>query len=398
MLLPLDSSWPVGVGCSAAHWSAAHRTPPSLSPLAPVPAPPLAALSYLLLADIALNFFRSLVSKQWHDSSGWAGSEWAAALADRAAAAVAALARLHDAYLRCQDPAVTLRVAGGLWALAVMGRYLRWVGGWAGGWGRGGGQEGWRGVGKQGAATLAGGKDLGWFMRALSGSRRCPARLHLPHPAPALSALHTAPPQHLEPGRPRVCRRLHPARRLRLPPRGRAARLGLRHARRRLSLGRAGPVPPPAGAAAAPAPGLPLAAQRLGHPLRGAAGGGAGGALPAEAGGGGAHHRHRGWVAPGPSGLPGRRRAPAGRRGGAGGLLPRPGLCLCWQAAGGAWRAARPLAIIFHFLESHAMAPWPPTPPPAEPYTQSVRKRASRMSLYAQDFAMRTAGGKAHAR
>lgn len=36
--------------------------------------------------------------------------------------------------------------------------------------------------------------------------------------------------------------------------------------------------------------------------------------------------------------------------------------------------------------------------PRAEPYTMSVRKRASRMSMAATDFAMRSMGGKAHVR
>lgn len=36
--------------------------------------------------------------------------------------------------------------------------------------------------------------------------------------------------------------------------------------------------------------------------------------------------------------------------------------------------------------------------PRAEPYTMSVRKRASRMSMAATDFAIRSMGGKAHVR
>ena len=49
---------------------------------------------YALLADLGLNFFRSLISKSWQEAGGWDGSAWAAAAADRAAAGVAALARL----------------------------------------------------------------------------------------------------------------------------------------------------------------------------------------------------------------------------------------------------------------------------------------------------------------
>jgi hypothetical protein len=81
----------------------------------------------VLLADIALNFLRSLISKQWQEAGSWAGSAWAAALAERAAAGIASLARLHDSYLLCKDPVVALKVAGGLWGLAILGQYLRWV-------------------------------------------------------------------------------------------------------------------------------------------------------------------------------------------------------------------------------------------------------------------------------
>lgn len=49
----------------------------------------------------------------------------------------------------------------------------------------------------------------------------------------------------------------------------------------------------------------------------------------------------------------------------------------------------------------HAPHPHPHPHPPhpgEEPYTMSVRKRASRMSMAAADFAMRSVGGKAHMR
>lgn len=84
----------------------------------------LTALAYLLLADLALNLFRSLVSKHWYESAGWADSDWAEAAAQRAAASVAALARLHDRYLMCRDPTVALKVAAGLWAVATLGHFL----------------------------------------------------------------------------------------------------------------------------------------------------------------------------------------------------------------------------------------------------------------------------------
>lgn len=103
--------------------NAAAALPPILLP----PSAPAAVLSYALLADLAVNFLRSLVSKSWQESGGWAGSAAAAALAERAAEGVAALARLHDSYLLCRDPVVTLKVAAGLWALSILGAYMRCV-------------------------------------------------------------------------------------------------------------------------------------------------------------------------------------------------------------------------------------------------------------------------------
>lgn len=155
----------------------------SFALIAPPPPPSHpAALCYALLADLALNFLRSLISKQvwlgtwvarrwpdscavprqaaplldacagtplsptwkpspfttcviphcprpqWQEAGGWAGSSWAAATAQRASDGVAALARLHDSYLLCRDPVVSLKLAAGLWGLAVLGSYLRW--GW----------------------------------------------------------------------------------------------------------------------------------------------------------------------------------------------------------------------------------------------------------------------------
>lgn len=104
------------------------------SRLAPPACLIIAALAYLLLADLALNLFRSLVSKHWYESAGWADSDWAEAAAQRAAASVAALARLHDRYLMCRDPTVALKVAARLWAVATLGHFLRCCAllGWAG--------------------------------------------------------------------------------------------------------------------------------------------------------------------------------------------------------------------------------------------------------------------------
>ena len=47
-------------------------------------------------------------------------------------------------------------------------------------------------------------------------------------------------------------------------------------------------------------------------------------------------------------------------------------------------------------LRFRAHCSYPPAP--AEPYTLSVRKRASRMSMAAGDFVLRSVGGKSHAR
>lgn len=92
----------------------------------PCPCATTAATCYVLLADLALNFLRSLVSKQWQEAAGWAASAAAAAVAQRAADGIAALARLHDAYLLCRDPVVALKTGATLWALAVLGSFLRW--------------------------------------------------------------------------------------------------------------------------------------------------------------------------------------------------------------------------------------------------------------------------------
>ncbi len=62
---------------------------------------------------------------QWQEAGGWANSSWAAAAAQRASDGVAALARLHDSYLLCRDPVLSLKLAAGLWGLSVLGSYLR---------------------------------------------------------------------------------------------------------------------------------------------------------------------------------------------------------------------------------------------------------------------------------
>ena len=216
------------------HRASPPRTtaPHQWSPPPSSPAP--AVLSYVLLADIALNFLRSLISKQWLEAGSWAGSAWAAALAERAAAGIAALARLHDSFLLCKDPVVTLKVAGGLWGLAILGQYLRWVGGrW---WVLGPGA--WWVLGAFPTASLP-----------PAARAACPltAPAHPPIRPPASPCLFACL-QHLQPGGAGLCGGIHPARCLLRKPRGGAGVLcQCRHCCQP-ALGRAGPVPQAEGA------------------------------------------------------------------------------------------------------------------------------------------------------
>ncbi|GAB4823546.1 hypothetical protein N2152v2_010592 [Parachlorella kessleri] len=84
----------------------------------------LSALSYLLLADVALNFLCSLVLRKWSEQGQWSGSTAVRALVERLASAVDLTCQAHDQFLSARDPVVTLRVACGLWLLAVVGSYL----------------------------------------------------------------------------------------------------------------------------------------------------------------------------------------------------------------------------------------------------------------------------------
>ena len=142
---------------------------------------------------------------QWQEAGGWAGSDWAAAAAQRASDGVAALAHLHDSYLLCRDPVLSLKLAAGLWGLSVLGFYLRCghVGActWSGllltrvaaaGCGSGAGDlRGCRRVGRMRAALLS--------ISAACG--HCAAPWPPVHPLTCL--------QHLEPGGPWLCGGLH---------------------------------------------------------------------------------------------------------------------------------------------------------------------------------------------
>lgn len=56
----------------------------------------------------------------------WRNSSAARSVADRLASAVDAASHAHDTFLSARDPMLTLRVAGGVWVLAVLGSYLRY--------------------------------------------------------------------------------------------------------------------------------------------------------------------------------------------------------------------------------------------------------------------------------
>jgi hypothetical protein len=83
-----------------------------------------AVLCHLALGEMAKNFLKSAFSFRPHSAGAWRGSPLAAAAKAAASRGVDAAAGLHDAYLTARDPAIALRVACGLWAVAVAGRYL----------------------------------------------------------------------------------------------------------------------------------------------------------------------------------------------------------------------------------------------------------------------------------
>ena len=80
------------------------------------------ALCHLLLANLGLNFVRSLVSPQWVQN--WKNSTAIAALSDRALVFITTVASLHDRYLTARNPVVAVKAGMALWALSFAGRYL----------------------------------------------------------------------------------------------------------------------------------------------------------------------------------------------------------------------------------------------------------------------------------
>lgn len=78
-------------------------------------------MCYVLLAELALNFGRSLVSAA-PDAANWRSGALAHAVVAGVTRAVDAAASLHDRFLTARDPSLTLKVAAGLWALSQLGR------------------------------------------------------------------------------------------------------------------------------------------------------------------------------------------------------------------------------------------------------------------------------------
>eukprot|EP00775_Hariotina_reticulata_P010174 gene10174-10334_t len=84
----------------------------------------VSAISYLLLLDLGLNFFRYFVSKPWHDKCLWGGAAQMKQFLTKVNSVFLHLAAAHDQYLSAVDPFVTLRVASVLWAMAWIGRFI----------------------------------------------------------------------------------------------------------------------------------------------------------------------------------------------------------------------------------------------------------------------------------
>lgn len=84
----------------------------------------VSGLSYLLLADLCANFFRYFVSKPWHDKCLWGGAAQMKHALTRVNAGILHLAAAHDKYLSAENPSITLKVAGVLWAAAWIGSFL----------------------------------------------------------------------------------------------------------------------------------------------------------------------------------------------------------------------------------------------------------------------------------
>ena len=70
----------------------------------------LAALAYVVLFSIGINFVRSVVSVQWQTRCAWVNSPTVKSVASQSEGAVMKIAALHDRYLSARDPVLTLKV------------------------------------------------------------------------------------------------------------------------------------------------------------------------------------------------------------------------------------------------------------------------------------------------
>ena len=69
-----------------------------------------AAIAYALLLDLAVNFFRSVLSSKWQENSAWLNSQMLRSLHNTVDQAITHLAVFHDKYLSARDPFLTLKV------------------------------------------------------------------------------------------------------------------------------------------------------------------------------------------------------------------------------------------------------------------------------------------------
>ena len=69
-----------------------------------------AALAYVVLFSIGINFVRSVVSVQWQTRCAWVNSPTVKSVASQSEGAVMKIAALHDRYLSARDPVLTLKV------------------------------------------------------------------------------------------------------------------------------------------------------------------------------------------------------------------------------------------------------------------------------------------------
>jgi len=82
----------------------------------------VSTICYLLLLNLGYNVTKSFVAMTW--IKNWRGSTAAAAITDRATAAINAAAALHDRYLTSRDPVLSAKAGASLWALAIAGQYF----------------------------------------------------------------------------------------------------------------------------------------------------------------------------------------------------------------------------------------------------------------------------------